>query len=379
MEWGSAMGIGDGSDGLSLEEALAGAQAADRLTRIQWRDRIAAHGPGAIDAVFEWAGDGEFGAFAVRVIEAVGKRGHQDEATEALVAIRSIGATVAVRRDAAEAISRLHPDRGRTDAVRRASPVPSGAGFDWPGFSPPDFGNVTGTTWRRRVDPAALVPLLLRPLQEVDSDFTSYPIYHLPEVHLALRERYEQGAEHEQGWRASKLFIYASGECASIEGYEVDPHVAVGFWVEKGDGAVKFGPVDQALWDWPRFLDVLRDPSRRVSLERAFDRHPLAIGDYVGSSFNGGSAVGFVARMEDGRIVMRTRTPSHEVCGRGWDEMAKWLQALPKGDWHNLHLWREWPADEAVNGRQPFAVRELLPVLLDLADVYLSVVGRARP
>ncbi len=289
-----------------------------------------------------------------------------------LVAIRSIGATAAVRGDAAEAISRLRPDHARTDVARKAVQVPSDAGRDWPGFAPRDFGEVTGTTWRRRLDQAALVPLLLRPLQEVDADFTSYPIYHLPEVHLALRERYEQGAEHEQGWRASKLFIYASGE-----GYGVGPHVAVGLYVEKGTGADKFGPVDRALWDWPRFLDVLADPSRRVSLERAFDRHPLAIGDYIGSSFNGGCAVGFVARIENGELVMRS--PSGEVCGRGLDEVAAVLSALPNGEWHELHLWREWPAEEAMNGRQPFAVREMLPALLDLADVYLSVVGRARP
>jgi hypothetical protein len=31
-----------------------------------------------------------------------------------------------------------------------------------------------------------------------------------------------------------------------------------------------------------------------------------------------------------------------------------------------------------VNRRQPFAVEEMLPVLLDLADVYLAVVGPAR-
>jgi hypothetical protein len=361
------------ADQHGLEAALAGAQAADRLTRIEWRDRIAAHGVAAIDAVFEWAGDDELGAFAVRVIEAVGRLGHPDEATEALVAIRSIGATENVRGDAAEAISRLHPGRSRTDSVPKATPIPADAGLDWPGFLPKDFGNVTGTTWRRRLDQMALVPLLLRPLQEVDEDFTSYPIYRLPEVHLALRERYEQGAEHAQGWRASKLFIYASGD-----GHGVEPHVAVGICVEKGTGADKFGPVDRALWDWPLFLDVLADPARRALLERAFDYSPLAIGDYVGSSFDGKSGVGFFARMEDGELVMRA-TSSSEVCGRGWDEAARWLLALPKAEWRNLHVWRQWPAEEAENGRQPFAVREMLPVMLDLADVYLSVVGRARP
>jgi hypothetical protein len=356
---------------MTLEEALAGARDADRLTRIQWRDRIAAHGAAGIDAVFEWAGDAEFGAFAVRVIEVAGKQGSLDEALEALAAIRSIGVTDAVRDDANEAISRLRPGSGRYD-TRKAVRIPADAGLDWPGFLPGDFGNVAGTTWRRRRDQAALVPLLLRPLQEVDADFTSYPIYRLPHVHLALRERYEQGAEHEQGWRASKLIVYASGD-----GNGVNPHVAVGFYVEKGTGADKFGPIDRALWDWPRFLDVLEDPRRRESLERALELHPLTIGSYIGTSFDGTTGVGFLAQMEDGELVMRTKAAPDEVCGRGLDDLAAYLRALPAGEWHDLHIWREWPAQEAEDGAQPFAVEEMLPVLLDLADVYLAVVGPA--
>src|ERR1035437_7603116 len=258
--------------------------------------------------------------------------------------------------------------------VRPAKPAGTSKspGRDWPGFLPGDCGNVAGTTWRRRRDQAALVPLLLRPLQEVDADFTSYPIYRLPHVHLALRERYEQGAEHEQGWRASKLIVYASGD-----GNGVNPHVAVGFYVEKGTGADKFGPIDRALWDWPRFLDVLEDPRRRESLERALELHPLTIGSYIGTSFDGTTGVGFLAQMEDGELVMRTKAAPDEVCGRGLDDLAAYLRALPAGEWHDLHIWREWPAQEAEDGAQPFAVEEMRPVLLDLADVYLAVVGPA--
>ncbi len=357
--------------GMSLEEALAGARDADRLNRIQWRDPIAAHGAAGIDAVFEWAGDAEFGAFAVRVIEAAGRRGSLDEAIEALTAMRSIGATDAVRGDANDALMRLRPGSARYD-TRKAVRIPADAGLDWPGFLPGDFGNVTGTTWRRRLDQAALVPLLLRPLQDVDADFTSYPIYRLPEVHLALRERYEQGAVHEQGWRASKLFVYASGEKNGVR-----PHVAAGFYVEKGTGTDKFGPVDRALWDWPRFIEFLEDPRRRASLERALESHPLTIGSYIGSSFDGKSGVKFVARMEDRELVMRTQAAPNEACGRGLDGIAAYLRALPAGEWHDLHIWREWPAQEAENGAQPFAAKEMLPVLLDLADVYLTVVGPA--
>ena len=36
--------------------------------------------------------------------------------------------------------------------------------------------------------------------------------------------------------------------------------------------------------------------------------------------------------------------------------------------WHDLHIWREWPAEEAIAMGQPFAMRELVPVLVDLAQ-----------
>ena len=47
---------------------------------------------------------------------------------------------------------------------------------------------------------------------------------------------------------------------------------------------------------------------------------------------------------------------------------------------HDLHVWGEWPAEEAIAMRQPFALREAAPVLGDLARVYLDTVwpgGRA--
>ena len=50
------------------------------------------------------------------------------------------------------------------------------------------------------------------------------------------------------------------------------------------------------------------------------------------------------------------------------------------GAWHDFHIWRERPAAEAIEMGQPFALRELLPVLTDLARVYLDVVVAApRP
>lgn len=120
---------GGGSD--SLDRVLGKAQATDRTVRVPTcRNKIAAYGPAAIDAIFEWAGDEEFGAFAVTVIEEVGRRGHATAALDALSAFRSIGATDAVRRDPAAAMTRLRPGASSHVAFRAPAHVAPGAGWD---------------------------------------------------------------------------------------------------------------------------------------------------------------------------------------------------------------------------------------------------------
>lgn len=351
----------------TLDEAIAGAQKAARHDRIEWRDAIAVHGSAGIDAVFEWAGDAEFGFFAVRVIEAVGKRGWTTEALDALTSLRSIGASDAVRREAEAVIQRLRPGASPHTAFRQRARVPASGGIDWPGFQPQEFRTVDGTIWRRSTDRRALVPLLLRPLLDLDSDFHSYPIYRLPEVQFANRDRYEQGGERKQGWRASKLVVYANSSSHGVE-----EHVAVGYYVEKGTGVDEFGPVDRALWDWPRFLELLRDPVRRRPLEAAFAAHDLKVGDYIGPRFDPNGSVGFVGALENGILVLRRE--GSEVA-RGWDGLSNALAGLPEGQWHDLHVWRQWPADEAIAAGHRFAVSVMLPVLLDLARVYEAVIG----
>lgn len=359
---------------MTLADAMAGAQAAGPGSRIEWRDRLAEHGPAAIDAVFEWLGDAQLGAFAVRVIEAVGRRGHREEAVQALLTVGSIGASATVRADAQDAIERLVPTKAGRTPRRGPVEIAPNAGWSWPGFEAEDFGNVVGRWWRRRNDPASLVPLLLRPLKQRNSAFSSYPIYQVPEVHLADRDRYEQGGEHEQGWRASKLVVYAN---AGDDGAALTGHVAVGLYIEKGTGTGKFGPVDRALWDWPRFTELLVDPRRRQALADAMTKHPLTIGDYMSGRFRPGAArMGFTARIEGEALVLRDS--GGEQVGIGWEALADRVTALPADAWHDLHVWREWPAEQAIAAGQPFAARELEPVLLALAEVYLDIIGMPR-
>ena len=361
-----------------LADAIAGAEAADRLTRIEWRDPIARHGAQAIEAVAPWISDPEMGAFAVRVIEAAAGQGAKAEAVEALRSVGRLAPSAAVLRDVDDALGRLAPKSTPPSSGPAQVRLRTRDGWDWPGFQASDFGRTVGTSWRRRADPISMVPLVLRLLLEIDPDFSSWPIYGLPEVQFAVRDRYTQGGEAAQGWRASKLVVYANGP--TVEWSAGPRHVVAGWFLEKGDGSPQFGPVNRELWDWPRFLELLADPARRAALETVVARHDLSIGNYHGGSFvPRGPMTGFRARFEAGDLVLRSRDDDRWL-GAGWDALLEHLRDLDPAEWQVLHVWREWPAEQAIAMGQPFAVREVAPVLVDLARVYLDTIWPAgRP
>ena len=136
-----------------LTEAIAQARAADRLTRIDWRTPIARYGAEAIDAIAPWMTDPELGAFAVRVIEVAAGFGAKQEAVEALRSVSRLGLSASVQRDVDDALGRLAPKSSSPNAGGSRVRLRATDGWDWPGFAETDFGQVTGTTWRRRSDP----------------------------------------------------------------------------------------------------------------------------------------------------------------------------------------------------------------------------------
>lgn len=84
----------------ALSTLLKGAKTAPPETRMaDFRDRIAAHGVAAIDAVGPWLADPQLGAFGVRVITAVGRLGHRAEAAAALAGNIGLAGSDAIRRD----------------------------------------------------------------------------------------------------------------------------------------------------------------------------------------------------------------------------------------------------------------------------------------
>ena len=74
---------------MELLALLNEADAASPMQRIEWRDRIAAHGARAIDGVRPWLANPVLAAFAIRVIERAGINGEARHATQVLRSARS--------------------------------------------------------------------------------------------------------------------------------------------------------------------------------------------------------------------------------------------------------------------------------------------------
>ncbi len=83
----------------SLQALLDKARSAGPLDRIEYRDRIAAYGTGAVAEMTSWIPDPALGGFAVRVLERVGREPDcRSSVVDALMGARST-APDAVRDD----------------------------------------------------------------------------------------------------------------------------------------------------------------------------------------------------------------------------------------------------------------------------------------
>ncbi len=357
----------------SLKRLIARAREADPLTRIELRDRIAAQGAAAVEALTPWLGDARLGAFAVRVIEKAARNGARREAIAALTEARSSAPSDGVRRDIETALEHLQPRVARPPGDPYAvDTLPSTAGLEWPGFRPEEFRTLAGTSWRNRDGRTSLAPIITTALRTAHPHFESYPVERSPELHFAIRERYRQGGEHVQGWRAGKLVVYAHGPRAEYT-TEQPEQIAAGLYLEKGDGGEQFGPMDDA-WDWPWLIRALETEHVRDELARVMVAHDLSIGDYTGGRFGAesGSRVGFVGQFAEGSLLLLDEDGGRGV---GFDELLDRLEALPADRWADLHIWRAWPASEVVAAAHAFAFDELIPLLSDLTGLYLDIVN----
>lgn len=116
----------------TLLDLLEEARDADLGSRIEWRDRIAAHGVEAVKEIRTWLADPSTVSFAIRVIErAATSIGAKQLAIDALRGVRGDTFPESARRDAEESLKRLgvvsHPRQTLRVAAtpKTADPIPA--------------------------------------------------------------------------------------------------------------------------------------------------------------------------------------------------------------------------------------------------------------
>jgi hypothetical protein len=145
-----------------------------------------------------------------------------------------------------------------------------------------------------------------------------------------------------------------------------------GWYIEKGNGQGETGPMDDGQrWDWPLVVEALGRAPFQAALTRAMATHGLTFGEYVSGRFL--PNLGWTAHLEDGVPVARDN--SRIPIAHGWDEIVAKLRSIPADQEIGLHIWRTWPAGDAIEGGQPFALRQIAPCLIDLAGLYLEALG----
>jgi hypothetical protein len=109
---------------MNLASLLEEARSASPARRIEWRDRIAAHGAPAIEALKPWLADPALAGFAIRVIERAGLAGERTLAARILRAARA-GVSPAIAADITWALQQLRATPHKAKPVApTANPTP---------------------------------------------------------------------------------------------------------------------------------------------------------------------------------------------------------------------------------------------------------------
>ncbi|HUQ77530.1 MAG TPA: hypothetical protein VM427_01490 [Patescibacteria group bacterium] len=119
-----------------LDAVLTAARDAEPSERIEFRDPIAAHGENAIEAMTDWLGDPRLAAFAIRVLEAIGRDPElKSPVADVLEAVDREELPAHLGRDVDAALAVLRPPRpvGRSSGggSRRPAGIP---GVDGRGY-----------------------------------------------------------------------------------------------------------------------------------------------------------------------------------------------------------------------------------------------------
>lgn len=115
-----------------LDQLLEAAKAAGPGERIEFRDRIAAHGARAMPSLRHWLLDPRLGAFAVRTLEKIAREPvHREVVLNAFASLDPQVIAEPLARDVSDAVVRLRGSPARSGV--RAKPSPRTPIDQWPG------------------------------------------------------------------------------------------------------------------------------------------------------------------------------------------------------------------------------------------------------
>jgi hypothetical protein len=344
--------------------------------RIEFRDELVALGADAIPRLTELMQEPGSGGVAISALERLATGTARTQAIPALRSVRDLLPGRRAEIDAAlERVGAREPrltsrQRRTAERLNNVATLPESAGVEWPGFQAKEFGRIAGAVWRSRDGRKSLAPMIVRGLHAQHEHFDSFGVERRPQIHFFVSDRYRWAGNRESGWRAAKLVVYAHGPIE--EEPDVPSEVVAGLYVEKTNGKEPFGPLTEQ-WDWVWFVRALRRNDVQLAMTETMAKHDLRIGDYRGLGYTAATAVGRVGFIRNGTLVAAEGGPAID----GWDGFADHLEQLPEDSWHDLHIWKSWSAEEAIEAGQPFAMSSIFPVLHDLAEVYLMVMQEA--
>jgi hypothetical protein len=218
------------------------------------------------------------------------------------------------------------------------------------GFTPPDFEELAGSTWRARHRLGGLIAKTLR--TTLKRPYQSWGVKRRLELHIANENHYS----FDDPFPFPKLFVYSK------------ERLAFGFYIE--------APLDPTREDaskytyWRAFRKRLQnDKNLSKALLHAMDKHQLTLADYYrrdGGVFRGSFTV------RNGSIDFESTTDSN-VDGMGKGEFVHRITEPNTTEWMDLHIFKTMDKATALELKGEVAT-PILSVLQDLAPIYDSAI-----
>ena len=214
------------------------------------------------------------------------------------------------------------------------------------GFSPEDFEELAGSTWRSRSNLGGLLAKTLR--TTLKRPYKSWGVKRRLELHIANENHYS----FDDPFPFPKLFVYSKGS------------LAFGFYIE--------APLDPTREDlskyvyWRAFRRRLQnDQSLSQELIKTMDTHQLTLADYYRGSEG---VLRGIFTVRDGSINFESATASN-VDGMSKDEFIHRITEPDTTEWMDLHIFKEMDRETALERKGEVAT-PILSVLKDLAPIY---------